>query len=308
MDSTLMGILAICAVMVIVAAWGLMHIVEVEDRIGARLRGTTTRTARRKFDTKTLLEPLAQIVGGIGGLIARSGLLSRSTVKEFEQTLAGSGVSPRNSLGLFVGIKILLMFGLPAAAFLLSSGLGMDGDTGNTIALIGGIAGLLGPDMTLRRLRARYIAKVEGGIADMLDLLLICAQSGLALQPGLVRVEVEIRGMYPELAWEVAQTATELQINADSRVALNNLGTRTGIDSLRRLTGTLVQTLQYGTPLSEALRALSHEMRQETLTRFEEKAARLPILLTMPMIIFILPCVFIIVGGPAVIQLIHNFG
>ncbi len=299
---------AISAMLIVVSAWGLLHIVDVEERIGARLRGTATRKTRQKFELKSIIAPMAAMIGTIGGLIARSGLLSRGTMKEFEQTLAGSGVSPRNGLGLFVGMKIVATVGLPAMSFLLAGSFDLDGDTSNTMALIGGIAGLLGPDTVLRRLRGRYIAAVEGGIPDMLDLLLICAQSGLALQPGLIRVELEIRHMYPELAWEVGQTATELQIIADSRVALLNLGTRTGIESLRRLTSTLVQTLQYGTPLSEALRSLSHEMRQETLTRFEEKAARLPILITVPMIIFILPCVFIIVGGPAVIQLIHNFG
>jgi tight adherence protein C len=308
MDGTLITVLAISGALVVAAAWCLMHIIEVEERIGARLKGTSTATPRRQFDTKSILEPLTQFVGGIGGLVARSGMLSRRMLSEFEQTLAGSGISPRNSLGLFIGAKLLLLVGLPAAAYLLAIGLDMEANTANTVALIGGVVGMLGPDMALRKFRGRYIASVEAGIADMLDLLLICAQSGLALQPALVRVEVELRSMHPQLAWEIAQTATELQIISDSRVALTNLGTRTGIESLRRLTGALAQTLQYGTPLSEALRVLSHEMRQETLMRFEEKAARLPILLTIPMIVFILPCVFIVVGGPAVIQLIHNLG
>jgi len=102
-------------------------------------------------------------------------------------------------------------------------------------------------------------------------------------------------------------TANELQFIADSRVALTNLGNRTGLDSLKRLTGTLIQTMQYGTPLSEALRAMAGEMRAETLTRYEARAARLPVLLTLPMIMFIMPCVFIVVGGPAVIMLIKAF-
>ena len=161
--------------------------------------------------------------------------------------------------------------------------------------------------MIIRRLRQQYVHAVESGLADTLDLMLICAQSGLALQPAIVRVEREIRDTYPAVAWELAQTANELQFIADSRVALNNLGNRTGLDSLKKLTGTLIQTIQYGTPLSEALRSMASEMRAETLTRFEARAARLPVLLTMPMITFIMPCVFIIVGGPAVIQLIAVF-
>jgi tight adherence protein C len=308
MNPTLLTLGAISALLVVLSAWGLLHEVQFEDRIGERLRGANTRVVREKASFASVLQSLAALVGRIGGAIARSGLLPRSTLRELQQTLATSGVSDRNGLGLFVGFKLMLMFVLPGSAMLLTHGFNMDADTANTVALIAGIAGLLGPDTVVRRLRKRYVSNVESGIADMLDLLLICAQSGLSLQPALARVEVEIRGMYPQLAWELAQTSTELQIIADSRVALANLGARTGIESLRRLTGTLAQTLQYGTPLSEALRSLANEMRVETLNRFEEKAARLPILLTVPMIVFILPCVFIIVGGPAVIQLIHNFG
>ena len=100
----------------------------------------------------------------------------------------------------------------------------------------------------------------------------------------------------------MARTASELQMMSDSRVALTSMGTRTGLECLVRLGSTLIQTMQYGTPLSAALRMLAQELRQETLTRFEERAARLPVMLTMPMILFILPCVFLVVGGPAIIK------
>ncbi|HET6236424.1 MAG TPA: type II secretion system F family protein [Acetobacteraceae bacterium] len=92
---------------------------------------------------------------------------------------------------------------------------------------------------------------------------------------------------------------------SDSRVALGNLGARTGLDSVKRLVTTLIQTMVYATPLTDALRMLSAEMRQVTLTRFEARAARLPVQLTLPTVVFILPCVFLIVGGPAVIQVVH---
>lgn len=307
-ETTLLTIAVVCAIMLILSSFALLQLARHEERLGARLRGTNTRVVGQRASLRGAVSLLTGFVGRVGAAIAASGLLSRSTVTEFQQTLAASGIAANNSLGLFIGAKILLLFALPATAFMLTHGLGVDPDAANTATLIAGMVGLLGPDMVIRRLRSRYLANVEGGLPDTLDLLLICAQSGLALQPALVRVEAEVRDIHPQLAWELAQTATELQIIADSRVALTNLGTRTGLDSLRRLTGTLAQTLQYGTPLSEALRALSAEMRQEVLTRFEEKAARLPIFLTIPMIIFILPCVFIVVGGPAVIQLIHNFG
>jgi tight adherence protein C len=93
-----------------------------------------------------------------------------------------------------------------------------------------------------------------------------------------------------------------MQVNADIRTALVNLGSRTGLESARRLAAVLIQSMQYGTPLTQALRALSAEQRQELLVKFESKAAKLPVLLTLPMIIFILPCVFLIVAGPAMVD------
>ncbi len=161
--------------------------------------------------------------------------------------------------------------------------------------------------MMVRRLRNRYVKKVEASLPDALDMLLICTQAGLPLEPALMRVAQEIQGAHPQIGWELEQTVNELQVNSASRVALTNLGERTGLKSMKRLTTTLIQTMQYGTPLGEALRVLASEMRQETLIRFEEKAARLPVLLTLPMVAFVLPCIFVVVAGPAAIKLMAAF-
>ena len=94
---------------------------------------------------------------------------------------------------------------------------------------------------------------------------------------------------------------------APTEVTLAVYGPTAVIDAYKRLASTLIQTMQYGTPLTEALRTLSAELRQDALTRFEARAARLPVLLTMPTILFILPCVFIIAGGPAILQIMRAF-
>ena len=107
-------------------------------------------------------------------------------------------------------------------------------------------------------------------------------------------------------AAELKLTASEMKILADRRRALLNMGTRTGLEVMTRLGGTLAQTIQYGTPISQALRVLAAEMRQTTLTRFEEKAAKLPVMLTIPMILFILPCIFLVVGGPAAVSAVET--
>jgi tight adherence protein C len=113
-------------------------------------------------------------------------------------------------------------------------------------------------------------------------------------------------GLSPALSMELTQTSRELQIGADMRAVMESLGQRTGLDTLKRLSSTLSQSLQYGTPLTQALRSLSAELRQEALVKFEERAGRLPTLMTLPMILFILPCVFLIVAGPAIINVLST--
>jgi tight adherence protein C len=135
--------------------------------------------------------------------------------------------------------------------------------------------------------------------------MVICAQAGLGLGTTIVRVAQELRHSHPAIALELAHTANELQMMTDPKTPLVNLGTRCGVESAKRLATTLLQSSQYGTPLTEALRALAAELRNELITRFEARAARMPVLLTLPMVAFILPCVFLVIGGPAVIQVIH---
>ena len=177
------------------------------------------------------------------------------------------------------------------------------------VALVGGAAvvGLLGPDFMVRRKRKTYLRALDQGLPDAMDMLVICSEAGLGLEAAFERVGTEIVQAHPVVSHEMLTTVQEMQINADRRAALLGLGQRTGLENLRRLGGTLVQTMQYGTPLSQALRSLSAEMRQELLIRFEERAARLPVLLTLPMILFILPCVFLVVGGPALVQVFQSF-
>ncbi|MBK1658376.1 type II secretion system F family protein [Paracraurococcus ruber] len=248
---------------------------------------------------------LLRLLAGIGRLLTQGGVLSARTVAELEQTLTAAGFRGDRALSIFVGAKMLLLPGLPllAVAGLHLAGAGQPAWSVGLIAAA--IAGLLLPDMTVRRLRRAYLRELERGLPDGLDLMVICAEAGLSLETAIERVSVEIAPANRAVAAEFALCASELRILADRRTALANMAERTGLDLLRRIGMTLAQTLQYGTPLTKALRTLSAEMRQEQLTRFEARAARLPVLLTVPMIAFILPTLFLVVGGPAVLQLIR---
>lgn len=250
---------------------------------------------------------MVRLVGRFGERLRRSGLLPAATVAELEQTLLAAGFRGGHGLGLFIGCKVLLLAVLPLIGLAAVRGFGLSGTLQWMVLAGAGVIGLVAPDLTIKRLRGRYLKSVGRGLPDALDMMVICAEAGLGLEPAIERVAGEIRLVHPAIANEFAMTAGEMRIVTDRRQALVNMGARTQLDTMRRLGATLVQTMQYGTPLSEALRTLSVELRQEALTRFEEKAARLPVLLTLPMILFILPCVFIVVGGPAALQVMRSF-
>ena len=248
-----------------------------------------------------------RLVAGLGALLSRSGILPASTLAELEQTLVTAGMRQHNGLALFIGGKLLLLLLLPMVAYVVLQGTNIR----PTVRLMGvgmsAIIGLLLPDLIVRRRRSAYLKAVGRGLPDALDMLVICSEAGLGLEIGLERVATEIEPAHPAIAAELKLTSSELRILADRRIALTNLGTRTGLEALKRLGATLIQTMQYGTPLSQALRTLSTEMRYEMLMRFEAQAARLPVLLTVPMILFILPCIFIVVGGPAGLTVARTF-
>ncbi|MFZ4406657.1 MAG: type II secretion system F family protein [Paracraurococcus sp.] len=241
-------------------------------------------------------------LAGIGRLLTGGGILSGRTVEELEQTLLAAGFRGDRALAIFVGAKVMLFLGLPLLAAVALRTLDA-GQTAWTIGLLAAaIGGLLAPDMIARHLRKRYLRELERGLPDALDLMVICSEAGLALEGAVERVAVEIRPANRAVAAEFAVCSSELRILADRRTALMNMAERTRLDLLRRLGMTLAQTLQYGTPLTQALRTLSAEMRHDQLVRFEAKAAKLPVLLTVPMILCILPTLFLVVAGPAMLQ------
>lgn len=287
----------------------LMRQTSIDKRIDTRLRDVQTGRvgAASRQDSGATARDAMRMIAGVGQGILKSGVVSGQTVEALTRSLEEAGIRNRNAVGIFVAAKLMLAVAMPLVAFVLSHRFGVEGMMRTMMLAAAGVAGLLAPDYVVRSLRKKYQGSVANGLPDALDMLVMCAESGLSLEPAIQRVGTEIQPAHPAIAAELLLTANEFQISSDSHKVLDNLGERTGIPEMRRVVATLSQTLQYGTPLAEALRVLSAEMRQEILTRFEEKAAKLPVLLTMPMILFILPVLFMVVGGPAVIQALKLF-
>jgi tight adherence protein C len=155
------------------------------------------------------------------------------------------------------------------------------------------------PDIFLKNKITKRSHAIRKGLPDALDLLVICAEAGLTVDAAFNRVARELGKAYPELGDEFALTSIELGFLTDRRMAFENLANRINLDSIRGVVTTMIQTEKYGTPLASALRVLSAEFRNERMMRAEEKAARLPAIMTVPLILFILPVLFIVILGPA---------
>ncbi|HEX8217305.1 MAG TPA: type II secretion system F family protein [Allosphingosinicella sp.] len=155
------------------------------------------------------------------------------------------------------------------------------------------------PDIYLKNRITKRSTAIRKGLPDALDLLVICAEAGLTVDAAFNRVSRELGKAYPELGDEFALTSIELGFLTDRRMAFENLANRIDLDAVRGVVTTMIQTEKYGTPLASALRVLSAEFRNDRMMRAEEKAARLPAIMTVPLILFILPTLFIVILGPA---------
>ncbi|CUS46052.1 MAG: type II secretion system F family protein [Pseudomonadota bacterium] len=163
------------------------------------------------------------------------------------------------------------------------------------------------PDIFLKNKIDKRSSAIRKGLPDALDLLVICAEAGLTVDAAFNRVARELGRAYPELGDEFTLTAIELGFLSERRQAFENLAMRVKLDALKGVVTTMVQTEKYGTPLASALRVLSAEFRNERMMRAEEKAARLPAIMTVPLILFILPVLFIVILGPAACSISDAF-
>jgi tight adherence protein C len=230
----------------------------------------------------------------------RSKLLSPRDTEALTRTLVASGLDPSKAISIFMAAKLGCLIGVPAILYFAGPVLGVPAPRRILLLVFSVPIGLMLPNWVMALVRRSYQQALRRGIPDALDLLVICAEAGLGLDSALERVSQEMMKSNRPVGVEFSLFTNEMRIMPDRRTALANLAGRTGQPALKRLAGALSQTIRYGTPLAQGLRVLASEMRTEHLIQFEERAARLPALLTLPMILFILPCLFIVLGGQSV--------
>jgi tight adherence protein C len=246
----------------------------------------------------------------LGSSIAASPLIGIVEQQRLIKLLAAAGIKGRSSLANFITLKVCGAVVLAGLAWMTME-LGQLFTNVMVIRLATlGAALMFGwrlADFVLAHLIKRRRLRLEAGIPDALDLMVISAESGLSLNQSVEIISRELQGSHKDVAHEFATTSAEMQVLADVGQALDNLVERSGLPDLRSLVATLKQSLKFGTPLAESLRTIAAEMRTARQARYEQRAARLPVLLAIPMMMFILPCLLMIVSTPVVLRIMDVF-
>ncbi len=300
---------ALAVLTMFVALWQALR---PKDAFERRLQQVVERreTMRRAALAARTRRQSRRPVGLMRAAVTRLDLLRSRHAAEARLLLARAGMRSSDAMVAFLFARLILPSICAAAALMddsLLNLLPMPHDFRFVPAIGAALLGFYAPKIYLTNAAGKRAKQLQLALPDGLDLMVICAEAGLSLDATLLRVSRELANSFPELAEEFAITAAELTFLPDRRMAFDNLNNRTDSDAIRAIVNTLQQTAKFGTPLAQSLRVLSAESRAARLTRAEEKAARLPAMLTVPMIVFILPTLFIVLLGPAAINIMDTF-
>ena len=276
---------------------------ERREQLKAGIVASTNK--RRKLTNKS------EAADRVRSILSNFKMLQDDQLKKTQLRLMQAGIRTKDLAFFIIAARFVLPLVLGSTAVLLIYVLDMS-PTRSWIRQYMTVAGTLGlsykaPDLWLKNKITKRSHAVRKGLPDALDLLVICAEAGLTVDAAFGRVAKELGKAYPELGDEFGLTAIELGFLNERRQAFENLAARVDLDAVRGVVTTMIQTEKYGTPLASALRVLSAEFRNERMMRAEEKAARLPAIMTVPLILFILPTLFVVILGPASCSIHDSF-
>ncbi|MDT9013190.1 type II secretion system F family protein [Novosphingobium sp. APW14] len=269
--------------------------------------GIVTQTAKKRASLVRKSETADKMKDTLSSLK----VLQQSQLEVIQQKLAQAGIRNKELGIIVIFARMVLPIVLGGSVAFVVYGINFFPDWGGMKRLMAFAAaiglGYKGPELYIGNLISKRTDAIRKGLPDALDLLVICAEAGLTVDASFNRVARELGRAYPELGDEFALTAIELSFLSERRQAFENLAWRVNLEAVKGVTTTMVQTERYGTPLASALRVLSAEFRNERMMRAEEKAARLPAIMTVPLILFILPVLFVVILGPAACSIADAF-
>jgi tight adherence protein C len=275
---------------------------ERREQLKAGITASTRKRSRLNQSSRTT-EQMKSLLGGLK-------VLQDKQLKETQTKLMQAGIRSKDAAIAVIFARMVLPIAIGGTCIFGVYVLGWFPAWGGFkhYMLVAGslLLSYKAPDLFVQNRVTKRTAAIRKGLPDALDLLVICAEAGLTVDAAFARVSKELGKGYPELGDEMALTAIELGFLTDRRLAFENLAQRVDLESIRGVVTTMIQTEKYGTPLASALRVLSAEFRHARMMKAEEKAARLPAIMTVPLILFILPVLFIVILGPAACSISDN--
>ena len=285
-----------------------------QDKLGARVKIVASERDRLRAAQKAMLEAKStslrdrKSAGIYSSLVNKLNLRKAFEAEGTSDMLRAAGLRRERHVTMFLALRAIVPVLAALAVFIYTSSV-----TGSTMSfnmrllcIMGAIiGGSYIPGIVVRNMASKRGKSIKRAWSDALDLLLICIESGMALEPAMSRVAKEIGSASVALAEEMQLTVAELAYLPDRRKALENLAKRTNLETVKSVVTALIQSERYGTPLGAALRVLAEENRKERMAEAERKAAALSPKLTVPMILFFLPVIFIVILGPSVIMVMQ---
>ncbi len=308
LSTVIVGMAAFAAFISVVAA-GLPFL--QRDNLASRLKAVAARRRELSARQRAALQgrgarfQAKRHVGLMKAVLDRLKLQNLIEDKELKARLAQAGWRRQSAAVVFVFARVVVPIAMLVLALLYLSAPGFATwkvSSKLVVCLLAAVFGAYLPSILLTNAIKRRQFALSRAFPDALDLMVICVEAGVSVETAFQRVTEEMATSAPVIAEEIALTSAELAFLGDRRQAYENLAERTGLAAVKSLCTALVQTERYGTPVSVALRVLSQENREARMALAEKKAAALPAKLTVPMIIFFLPVLFIVIIGPAAIQ------
>jgi tight adherence protein C len=307
----------LAAVAAIAVMFAIYAAVTVRDPMARRVKALNERREQLKAGIVTQPRKRASLVrknettDKMRDTLSSMKVLQESQVKQVQQKLAQAGIRKKEWAVAVIFARMVMPVVLGGFAALMIYVVNYFPEWGSfkkfmLFAFIA-VVSYKAPDLFVQNMITKRTHEIRKGLPDALDLLVICAEAGLTVDAAFNRVARELGRPFPELGDEFALTSIELSFLTERRQAFENLAYRVNLDSVKGVVTTMIQTEKYGTPLASALRVLSAEFRNERMMRAEEKAARLPAIMTVPLILFILPVLFVVILGPAACSISDAF-
>jgi tight adherence protein C len=259
--------------------------------------GSVSRRRRQSSAQK-----LQDVVGRLGEQMVKRGSLD---LDGWSKRLVQAGYWNTDATRLFFGARAVLAAGLVMVCIVGGALLNVRLPTTLLVAFWLGLLGWWAPSWYVLQRRGKRRADISAALADALDLLVACVEAGIGLNQALVRVAEEVRNTSEALSAELMMVNLEIRAGTPRDQALRNLAERTGLEDIENLVSTMIQTERFGTSVGRALRVQSDTLRQKRRQRAEEAAAKTTIKLVFPLVMFIFPSLFVVVLGPAAIQVVR---